>query len=297
MKVWETIESLAEDMGISTRTGWRWLRDGKVQKKREDGQIVFALVEKEPTDTTDTLTTDTDNYVSSDMSVDVSDSDFVSKKKKVLKNRRISQTPIREGPSSLVQGLRDELESAKIEFEVEKLQDARERWNARKNKEHMEEAEEERMLKLAQFEMAEAHHQEEDEHQLVRKKIQRAKSEALEGLDKILLSAITANILQEIESQFLKLKVDEIPVHELVTMAEAIRDKVFQNPLFVNSVRESLLKFAWQTHTQLLKNQMRKIYKQTLKQGTFNGSYTSWLVRLANRYPEDDQKSLFEMLL
>jgi hypothetical protein len=57
MKVWDSIESLAEDKGISERTGWRWLRRGKIRKVRgEDGEFGFALAD----DTDMSLTTDTD---------------------------------------------------------------------------------------------------------------------------------------------------------------------------------------------------------------------------------------------
>jgi hypothetical protein len=311
MKIWGSIDEAANDLGITTRSVYRQIESGKIRKQRGKGGG-WVYVEEEDTDVwrgddvTDDVTSDLTSTgdvkdVSNDFidtSVDVSDKDFVSGKERVFRNKRVSQpTPIREGASSLVQGLRDELESAKIQFEVEKLQDAREKWTERKDGERKERIEKEQVLKLGQFQMEETQRRREEEQRRVRHKIQIAKAEALEGLDQILPSVITANVLQEIEGEFLKLKVDEIPSHELVTIAKAIRDKVFQDPIFTDSVRESLLNYAWQASTQLLRNQMKKLYQQAVKQGRFNGSYADWLGMLANRYPEDGQKRLFEILL
>lgn len=44
MKVYHSIEQLAEDVGISERTGWRWAKKGKIQKEiSKDGGRVFFL--------------------------------------------------------------------------------------------------------------------------------------------------------------------------------------------------------------------------------------------------------------
>jgi len=192
---------------------------------------------------------------------------------------------------------KDELASEQYDFELEKLDNERNDYRERRGREQREKIEAEGLLKLGQFQMGEAQRRREKEQRRIRHKIQIAKAEALEGLDQILPSVITANVLQEIEGEFSKLKVDEIPSHELVTIAKATRDKVFQDPIFTDSVRESLLNYAWQTSTQLLRNQMKKLYQQAIKQGRFNGSYAEWLGMLANRYPEDGQKKIIEILL
>lgn len=86
MKAYPSIEELAEAVGISERTAWRWLRVGRIKKKLEDGQVVFILSDKS-TDITDTeLTTDTVSNVINDsqkMSVGdtktpISDKNFVA---------------------------------------------------------------------------------------------------------------------------------------------------------------------------------------------------------------------------
>jgi hypothetical protein len=299
MKICGSINEAAEALQITPRSVYRRIENGTIGKQRgKGGGWVYVLYEDEDLPEGDAVTGDVTSDLTSTGDGKEASNDFVSNKERVFRNKRVSQpTPIREGTSSLVQGLRDELESAKIEFEVEKLQDAREKWNDRKERERKERIEEERILKLGQFQMGEARHLEEEKQRRIRHKIQIAKAEALEGLDQILPSVITANVLQEIEGEFLKLKVDEIPSHELVTIAKATSEKVFQDPIFADSVRESLLNYAWQTSTQLLRSWVKKLYQQAVKQGRFNGSYAEWLGMLANRYPEDGQKRLFEILL
>lgn len=76
MKAWDSIESLAEDVGISPRTGYRWLKEGKIKRKREDGRILFVLAGG-PTDITDTDVTD---MSATDVSSDIPDILIVSKK-------------------------------------------------------------------------------------------------------------------------------------------------------------------------------------------------------------------------
>jgi hypothetical protein len=57
MRSWATIEELAADMGISERTGWRWLRKGKVRKEiSENGEGVFVLSDNTDTDRDDNVT-------------------------------------------------------------------------------------------------------------------------------------------------------------------------------------------------------------------------------------------------
>lgn len=69
MKNWNSITSLAEDIGISERTAWRWLKRGKIERHRdEDGKIFFTL--KADPDTS--LTTDTDSKKLSHTDISVS---------------------------------------------------------------------------------------------------------------------------------------------------------------------------------------------------------------------------------
>jgi predicted site-specific integrase-resolvase len=49
LKAYPSIEELAEDVGISERTAWRWLKAGKIKRKRaEEGHMVFVLANEPP---------------------------------------------------------------------------------------------------------------------------------------------------------------------------------------------------------------------------------------------------------
>ena len=285
---WDSIEEAAEDLGISERTAWRWLKKGKIRKvKNGDGDVVFVASSDISTDN-DNVT----NVTGDNVSVSV-----VSKERVSSDRKESGQTPVKGGAGLLVQSLKDELEADRVAFEIEKLQDARTQWEERRDRERKEKLEQERMLRLEEVRMAEEYRQREEEQRNVRHKIQVAKKEACEGLDEFVSPHIFIFILQEIEKAFSKMRVEETPLHELIIIAEGVRDKIIMEPPFVEEVRKALSEYLFSKGMVIMKRQIRALYQESVKQG-FKASYRDWIIRIINyHFQPEDHDRLLELFL
>lgn len=123
MKAYDSIESLAEGMKVSSRTGWRWLKSGKVVRKRaEGGGFTFILKEGANTDTTDN-DMDSDNVVTSpsdnlDTVEDETEGEIVSRPSR----RRLLKRGVHVAhPSPELKRERESTESLKLELERAKI--------------------------------------------------------------------------------------------------------------------------------------------------------------------------------
>jgi len=58
MKSYSSLEKLAEDQKISVRTAWRWLRAGRIEREKKNGQIFYILVSDTDSDSVSDNKTD-----------------------------------------------------------------------------------------------------------------------------------------------------------------------------------------------------------------------------------------------
>lgn len=219
---WTSIEEAAEDLGISERQAWRWLKGGKIKKvKDEDGQIVFILAGE---------STDTD--VTTDMAL-TSVGDNKTIKKSILSFSG------KQSASSLVQGLRDELESARVEFEIEKIEDARTKWAKRKNEETVMKLEAEQAQRLEELLVREQGRREEEMRAKARGIIQRIKEQIVPiALQKTFPKSILGIIYLELEKLFSRMDVIGFSEDELIVLGEGVRGRIIKENY--EEVRQSI---------------------------------------------------------
>ena len=121
MQAWPDIETLAEDMKISSRTAWRWLKSGKVIRKRaEGGGFIFVLREGTVTDNGDTDMSIVSPTDVSNMSEDVPDREPASRPSR--HHRFLKRGVIVAHPSPELKRERESTESLKLRVERAKLQ-------------------------------------------------------------------------------------------------------------------------------------------------------------------------------
>ncbi len=222
MKAYESIEQLAEEMEVSERTAWRWLKQGRIKKKRsEDGRIIFVLVD-EPTDITDTDDTDMSATDVGDMSP--SDTQPISDVSTRRVDRKLS---VRPGSGSLVQSLRDELEASKVSFELEKLEAEKKRWEERRDRERLEKAEQERIQRLEEHQTSEQQRREEQRTGRIRNIKQKIKDQIFSSTWVNFLSPqYRSKLIIEIERALSQVDVEELPEDELFCVAQGAAERV-----------------------------------------------------------------------
>lgn len=284
MKVYESIEQLAEEMEVSERTAWRWLKQGRIKKKRsEDGRIIFVLVD-EPTDITDI--DDSDNVTTDVSSMSVNDTESILDVSG-RRGRKLSVRPV----SGLVQSMRDELETSKVEFEIEKIEDARSKWQERKDRERKEKAEQERAERLEEHWVREGERQTEEKEIQKRNVIQKVKNHVIPaGMRAFIPAHILAFMYQEIEKVLSRMDVLGLPFSELVVLAKSIRDRVIEQNS--ESVRQSVYEYLMALSRNGLKECLKQMYNDYMMDGG-ELSYRGWI--LTNTPPEN-QRQLLELI-
>lgn len=267
---WTSIEVAAEDLGISERQAWRWLKQGRIRKKRsEDGRIVFVLV-NEPADIADT--DDTDN-VTTDITTDTKPMSDVS--------RKLSARP----ESGLVKSMRDELEVAKVEFEIEKVEDARGKWQERKGREEKERAEQEKGQRLEELRVRETQRIQMEIEERERAIIQRVKEAVLPlSMKQVLPAHIMSAIYQEIEKILSRMNLVGVPEDELVILAKGIKDRVIQQN--DETVRQALYEYF----TDLARKGVKEVLKDLYNKYRMGGGELSLQDFLANASSSPDER-------
>jgi len=135
LKAWNDIESLSVDCGISTRTGYRWLRSGKLKKKRlEDGRRVFVLdedaeINRSLTDDADMSRMSGDDMLKVSVDRDKGDKNLTHRLYKV---KRPSTELIQERERT--EALELKVNQAKSQRELEKLLEGKRREEADRRK-------------------------------------------------------------------------------------------------------------------------------------------------------------------
>ena len=288
MKAYYSIEELAEDIGISERQGWRWLKAGKIKKKKsEDGRIIFILVD-EPTDITDTDFTDNVTTDVSDMSS--GDSEPISNRRVLAGKKQVSV----RGGSGLVQGLRDELEASRVQFEIEKLTDLKQKWQERQDRERKEKVEAERVKRLDEFLVRESQEQTAETEAKARAIIQKVKNEVLPVEMKDMIPVhIMAYMYQEIEKVLSKMDVLTLPFHELTIIAEGIKDRLIEQ--FSEELRPAIHDYFITLARQQLNESWRLLYHSYRERGG-TLPYRNFILSLISKYPIEKQRQFLQVV-
>lgn len=259
MKQWSSIEELAENLGISERTAFRWLRSGKIKRKRSGyGQRIFVVAQETDTDS-DVSATDSDT----DVSVNVSDTTDNDTDMSVNVSNKIGGR--RREEKSLVDSLEDELKASRVEFEIEKLQDAKEKWMERKNREKKEEEQSEQALKFQELALRQRQHEDEKRQREVRARIQQVKNAVCDDLERKAIPApILAMLYQEIEKLLGRMDVLSIPLDELLIYSHGIKEKLYKQ--FANEILQHVQRQAVETINEYLNEYLKKTCSISLQE-------------------------------
>lgn len=286
MKSWYSIEALSKDLKISGRSGWRWLRSGKIKKKRsEDGQTVFILAD-EPADETDT--DDTDN-VTTDVITDIEPISGVSTRRV---DRQSSIRPIkgRGGPMSILK--EDAYKSEQYDFKLEMLEDDREEYRERKNRARREGAEQARLEKLERFRIVEQQRQAEAKLLKSRTIIQGVKDAVLPPAAKDVYPALVmASIYQEIEKVLGRMDLIGVPLSELVILARDIEERIIgQNADACRESASNYLRGLAEIKLNQVMEMQRENFKKLYRESGSKLSYRDFMVAEINRYAPEKSK-------
>ena len=121
MRAWPDVESLAEDMKISSRTGYRWLKDGRIIRRRAEGGG-FTFILKEATDNVND--NDTDMSIVSptdanDISEGIPDREVVSRPSRHRTHSHLPRQIARVSPMLLAE--REKAEMAELKLKQAKI--------------------------------------------------------------------------------------------------------------------------------------------------------------------------------
>gem|GEM_PF-6370170 len=252
---WESIKDAALALRISERQAWRWLQSGKLTKKdSSDGKTTISLA-ADITDSPDVMTChDSVTDIRTDM----------------------SQSPVsvsRRPPVDVIGLLTEELKTVDLEFQIDKLIDARERWLDRRDRERDEE-----VVPVVQQENTPApptidHHiDRSDEIRQAaldnkrRSIINKVKSIICPDIEKQVLPAhITAQLLSEISRFLVKVDVLSIPIDELVIFAHDFKTRIWK--AHEAEIRESMWTYVNQIGKEVITNEIMNAYQQYRKGG------------------------------
>lgn len=297
MKKWSSIESLSEDVGVSTRTGWRWLKSGRIQREREGDQIIFFLSENSH---------DSDNNegchsdVSSDTSGTEIDSGNVSRKKRHLRHFRV---PEKELNHPRVREARADAETLQwnIEQEIAKLELAKlrplqeppeliqRRVKLESRKMDLEEYQIDRDLETRrEEERKKKDHLSEEERQVkARRIIQEIKVEVLSPkIMSIVPSHLISLLYDRIESTLLKLPVLDMLRDELLLIGNRIFGEWVEE--FREELREPLYNFFYKKAREEANRTLQLAYQDYLEKGG-TLSYRNFIFSNIGRYPPEEQ--------
>ena len=257
---WRSIEEAAENLGITTRTAYRWLQAKKLQRRKTDDGMVFVL----STDIQDDIS-DTDVMTSPDDTLDDGD-----RSRGTIKPHH--NPNLRTGRSSIVSSLQTELEARKLELEISKIEDAKRKWEARRDKEEIEKVEEERVLKLEEFSLMERQSHKEEREKKGRIRIQYVKDEVSCGLKSFLPSSILGEIFLEVEKILSGMDVLNISIGELITYGRMVRDRVLKKhgPEVEMAARNHLSGTCLKMAEDTLRNLMERLRYEFSKTGAWN---------------------------
>lgn len=220
---WNSIESLAEDLGISERTAWRWLKKGRIERMKDKDGIVFTL-----TDITATDVTATDDTVTSERP-SVSQMSIGGVKPKPI------------GP--LAKFLVDELEANRALFQIDKVRTLRNEWAEQKQKELERKKRETEEAHEAEVKLRLQKESEEEEAWRKREIVQRLKDKVIpEPLRKELPSEVLMTALLAIESELSKFDLVSMPESELQIYADEAKNQIFSSPRYSPYVRQAVLR-------------------------------------------------------
>lgn len=273
---------MAEDAQISERQGYRWLKSGKIKRVRdENGQLVFVLVGG-PTDISDTDDTD---MSATDVSTDTEPIPGLSTRG----GRKLS---VRPGSGPLVNQMKDELESSRIEFEIEKIQDARAKWQERKSREEKERAEQERIQRLEELQVREGQRQTGERERESRFIIQRVKESVLPLSAKAVLPAsVMSAIYAEVEKTLSRMNLVGIPLSELVILGTDIKNRIIGAN--AEMVRQSAYEYLMAFSRNGLKETVKQMYNDYREHG---GELSLRDFILANASSPDERETLLSLI-
>jgi hypothetical protein len=235
-----SIEGLAGELGISARTAYRWLRSGKIKRRREGGRTLFTLNEASSGDKIDS------ERVTSKMSR--ADTKAV--------NLNINDRGTGRSSSVSVESLKAEVEGKKLALELRKLEEIEARADERMEREKADRLEIERNLRL-----------EVEQERIAQERVEKKARERIEKVRRVKMAAIPAPLmatipphilsltLSEIEIGLTKLDIDNLSERELLIHAEAIRSKIWSDSVYNREVRQAGVRAVFEDLDQYLHSQ------------------------------------------
>jgi hypothetical protein len=264
MKGWTNIKDAAKDLNISIRTCWRWVESGKIERREEDGRMVFTLSD-----------TDMSGESESDVSGGTSGYKDVSQGKR--KGR--STNPLKE-----VRGLIKPSDRVIEEWEEEEISGAR--LNKAKNLKELEKVagsqedpsvlDAEAQVKVAELDIRRYKAKQELQILQTQEMEEMRRKQWKERIEKIKLQILPLKFreylglkialatLLELNNALDKTELSGLSDEELTNYAQIVRNSAFAKPGIGRDIQIAVLLYNRDVAIQYLKSQHQRYLKERI---------------------------------
>lgn len=206
------------------------------------------------------------------------------------------QATLKGVSGSLVQFLKDELEADKINFEIEKLKDARSQWEERKNWEKREKAEQERIQRLDELRVMEGQRQAAEREEKARIIIQKVKEMVVPfSMRTAVPSYILAVIFGEIEQMLSKTDVLGLAFDELVILAEGVKIRILGQEEIRQALGNHILGIVEEQLRRIVREQNQN-FKKFYNESGSKLSYRDFILTELNKFPPERRKEILSLI-
>jgi predicted transcriptional regulator len=193
---------------------------------------------------------------------------------------------------SLVQSMRDELETSKVEFEIEKIEDARSKWQERKDRERLERVEQEKGQRLEELRVRETQRIQMEVEEKERAIIQKLKQKILPlSAKQVLPASVMSSIYSEIEKILSRMNLIGVPFDELVILGQDVKNRIIAAN--AEAVRQSAYEYLTGLSRQVLKESLKQMFSDYRESG---GELSFREFILANANSPDERETLLGLI-